>query len=82
MMYNKEAISDILLSSNIRDLYQVPTNDEDFVIFIVPRKLNVDLETRLRKAIQKHVGCSCCLVSTEFDIQEEYCVFNNGKWVA
>lgn len=82
VMYDKENVGRILLSSNIRELYQVPTDDEDFVIFVVPRRLTKEFEKRLRNQIQPYTDKSCVVVSTEFDICENYCVFSDGKWIA
>lgn len=80
MQYPKDKIVGVCKKANIPTLYALP-DTEDYIVFIVPRKLVSTTEALIRKALQEFIEVSCCVTSTEYDINEDYCIMRDYEWV-
>lgn len=80
--YDKQKVMEVCNKCRINELYQIPTDNSELVIFVVPLRRAECNRRMVESMMQDAVApLSCCTSFTELNVADKYRVVYDGNWI-
>lgn len=80
--YDKQKVMNVCKRCNLEELYQIPSENKELVIFIVPYE-KADCNKKIVEHLMQEATSplNCCTTFTQMPIAEGYKIISDGDWI-